>query len=102
MAELLDLGAGHRLRFVVDEQGNRIGAIHEHPWPENPDGSGACSGGIWFDVPAMRAFEAQEKRPPRPKWQIVSEEPLTLSPSIQCRGGCNVHGFVRDGKWQDA
>jgi len=36
------------------------------------------------------------------RWTVVSETPLTLSPSLVCdttRGGCGLHGFVRDGHW---
>ncbi len=34
------------------------------------------------------------------RWTVVREDPLTLSPSLVCdtnRGGCGLHGFVRDG-----
>jgi hypothetical protein len=99
MTVILELGSGHRLRFIQDGQGNRIGAIHEHPWPENPDGSGRCSGGIWFDNESMRSFEAQDR--PRPKWTVVTADPLTLSLSIQCNGGCGIHGFIRNGRWMN-
>lgn len=34
-------------------------------------------------------------------WDLVSEEPLTLSPSLLCRA-CGHHGFVRDGRWVPA
>lgn len=34
-------------------------------------------------------------------WQIVSNDPLTISPSILC-GQCGVHGFFREGKWVSA
>jgi hypothetical protein len=29
---------------------------------------------------------------------IVSEDPLTITPSILC-ADCGTHGFVRDGRW---
>ena len=35
---------------------------------------------------------------PSPEWTIVSEEPLTVSPSILCLA-CNTHGFFTDGVW---
>lgn len=35
---------------------------------------------------------------PRPRWQVVSWEPLTLDPSILCRG-CQMHGWIRAGVW---
>jgi hypothetical protein len=31
-------------------------------------------------------------------WQIVSTEPLTVSPSIWCQK-CGTHGFFRNGSW---
>ena len=31
-------------------------------------------------------------------WQLVSRDPLTISPSVLC-GECKVHGFITDGKW---
>lgn len=36
-----------------------------------------------------------------PDHQIVSAEPLTITPSILCRG-CGTHGWVRDGRWVSA
>lgn len=33
--------------------------------------------------------------------QLLSEDPLTVSPSILC-GDCGLHGFIRDGHWTDA
>ena len=34
-------------------------------------------------------------------WDLVSVEPLTLSPSLLCRG-CGHHGFIREGRWVPA
>lgn len=31
-------------------------------------------------------------------WLLVSEEPLTISPSVLCLE-CGHHGHIRDGKW---
>lgn len=33
--------------------------------------------------------------------QIISVEPLTISPSILCVD-CGLHGFIRDGRWISA
>lgn len=38
---------------------------------------------------------------PRPRWQVESWEPLTLSPSLLCRT-CGLHGFIRAGRWVPA
>ena len=99
MAELLDLGNGHRLRFVEDGRGSRIGAIHEHPYPTGTYRHGYCAGMVWFDVPATYVVEQRDRV--HAKWQIIQESPLTLTPSIRC-GDCGLHGFVRDGKWVNA
>ena len=37
-----------------------------------------------------------------PVWDVIQEEPLTLSPSVQCQGHAHHHGFIRDGKWVPA
>ena len=34
-------------------------------------------------------------------WDLVSREPLTLSPSINCLD-CGCHGFIQSGKWVSA
>ncbi len=33
-------------------------------------------------------------------WELVSLEPLTLSPSLLCRA-CGHHGFIRNGRWEN-
>lgn len=33
-----------------------------------------------------------------PTWEVLSEDPLTLSPSLACQT-CGHHGFIRDGRW---
>lgn len=39
-----------------------------------------------------------------PAWELVSKDPLTISPSILCvpPHGCGIHGFITDGKWVPA
>lgn len=34
---------------------------------------------------------------PHALWQVQSEEPLTLKPSVLC--SCGWHGFITNGKW---
>lgn len=36
-----------------------------------------------------------------PTWEVISEKPLTLSPSLACQQ-CGHHGFIRDGRWVPA
>lgn len=33
-----------------------------------------------------------------PTWEVLSEDPLTLSPSLACQN-CGHHGFIKGGKW---
>jgi len=42
---------------------------------------------------------AKSARRPRSRF-VASLEPLTLSPSLLCRS-CNVHGYIRNGRWED-
>jgi len=104
-AEPIDLGAGHLLRFVhwaPDRDLNpqydglpdvdRWGAILAHPHPVTGN---ECEGSLTFDGPVQRQLE-----PARPKWQVESWEPLTISPSVLC--ACGDHGFIRQGRWVTA
>lgn len=34
-------------------------------------------------------------------WDVISEEPLTLAPSIMCRR-CSFHGHIVNGRWEPA
>jgi len=34
--------------------------------------------------------------------RLVSEDPLTIEPSILCPAGCGLHGFIRGGRWVPA
>ena len=105
--EVLELGDGHRLRFVswapdrsinpqyadlVDVE--RYGAIVEHPpGPKYKGDSGKCEGYIHFKLPS----HARLLSPKEPTWTVQSWEPLTLTPSLLC--SCGDHGFIRGGKW---
>lgn len=84
----LDLGGGHRFEFTENRAGEVAGGIHYHP---TPDRSAECAGAVTFRGKGQDG---------RPEWDVVSLEPLTLSPSLLCRS-CNVHGYIRNGRWQD-
>lgn len=92
MSTVLDLGHGHRFTFAVDGTEKRVGGIHEHPRKDGPDADGEteCGGAITFRGCGDG-----------PQWDVVSEEPLTLSPSLLCRR-CGSHGFIRNGVWEEA
>ena len=109
----LDLGSGHSLRWVswsCDRDLNpqyaalpdvpRYGAIVRHPLREGDDnatcqGQGYCEGVIIFDGPVACVLDTG-----RARWNVASWEPLTLAPSLLCH--CGDHGFIIDGRWQDA
>jgi hypothetical protein len=86
----IDIGSGHEISYYTRGGDVRhVGLIHSHL---KEDGS-LCSGGsILFDLPQNADF------PNHAKWQVISEEPLTLSPSLLCRI-CGSHGWIRDGVW---
>lgn len=80
----------------------RWGAIVFH---RNPRTGRPCSGAVTFDGPVQQRLE-----PDRGRWQVISEEPLHIEPSVLCRfvesvehGGdgleCGDHGFIRGGRW---
>lgn len=91
MSTVIDLGGGHYLRPVVDGDGKPWGWVEEHPDAQRP--GHPCSGSV-----ARRGATGAENRP---QWDVLSEEPITLSPSIVCRG-CGAHGWIRDGRWVPA
>lgn len=111
--EGIDLGHGVYMRWVVwapdrelnpqyegipDDPKSMIVVGHHHP-----DGE-ICEGGVTLDTEVNRALAAL-RQGGRPTWQVESWEPLTLSPSIFMnpdKGGCGLHGFIRDGKWVPA
>jgi len=94
----LDLGSGHRLTWFVAYGGGdeHIGVIVWHPLRPGDTicaSNGECGGAVFFDI-QVNAGEA------RPKWQVQSADPLTLSPSLACH--CGDHGFIRGGRWVSA
>lgn len=96
LAQQVDPGVrdlGHDVRILLQvrrEGGPPIGLIESHP---TADGRG-CSGSVTFDVPEAEGLAG-------PRWTVESWEPLTISPSVLCRG-CGHHGFIRDGAWVPA
>lgn len=85
---VVTLGPGRTLQRVDNSDGTVYGFIETHPRPDNGQ---PCEGGI-----ALRTAEVKH-----PSWVVESVDPITLSPSILCKG-CGTHGFVTDGKWVTA
>jgi hypothetical protein len=56
----------------------------------------------WHECNGKMRVGRTPTTPPWPDgWTVVSESPLTLSPSLLCPR-CGHHGFIRDGKWVPA
>jgi hypothetical protein len=74
-----------------DRTGIIVGHVHD-------DGK-VCEGAVLFDTPENR------REAGRALWQVQSLEPLTISPSVLMspeKGGCGLHGFIREGVWVSA
>jgi len=103
--ETLDLGHGHTLRWATapDAYADLPGAAHcsaviRHPLRPTDElcaGKGYCEGGINIDNPAGRAVAVGGHH----VWQLVSDDPLTLAPSLLCHEGCRDHGHITGGRW---
>lgn len=69
--------------------------IRRLPGETEPDG-------VYYEHPCAPGFCGYDYVPLKPSWEdgwdLISEEPLTLSPSLLCRA-CGHHGFIRGGKW---
>ena len=82
--EWLDIGFSVRARIVRCD--GELDAIeYEH----------ACS------EPAMAVSHIAIKPAWKDGWDLISSDPLTLSPSLLCRV-CGHHGSIRDGRWVPA
>lgn len=85
----IDIGSDVKIRFYHFRDGRRGGLfqVHKTEFGEN------CVGAVPFVVPGV-----SERDGSTPMWDVVQEEPLTLSPSISCTS-CSRHGFIREGRW---
>lgn len=92
----VDIGHGVEIELVHSQLagGAVVGLDYTHP---RPDGT-RCAGFLYFDTPPVReAFEPAASA----MWTVEQQDPLTLSPSLLCRG-CGHHGWIRDGRWVPA
>lgn len=98
----LDLGDGHLLWFVgwgpdreLNPQYADVPDVEKYAAVIEcymPDGK-LCTGAITFAGEVQRCVE-----PNKTTWDVVSWEPLTISPSVLCPEHGD-HGFIRNGKW---
>ena len=86
MTENYDLGSGHRYESV-SKNGEPYGIIVYHTGTCKCVGD-ECGGSISY----------RGKGDGRPEWDVLNDDPLTLSPSLLCH--CGDHGWIRDGKWE--
>lgn len=88
MTGFVEIGHGVCIeRRRLHDSDEVVGIAYKHP---NGLG-GTCEGWIAFKD---RYITGQG-------WTVLSDEPLTLSPSLLCKL-CGHHGFIRDGKWVPA
>lgn len=94
-AGVVKTGEEHYITWMTDDNGTRIGFLEWHDCTAvNSDY--LTAGSVIFDIPEAWAY-----RPEGAKWQVHSLDPLHVEPSILCRN-CGNHGFIRNGKWEDA
>lgn len=89
--EALDIGGGHRITFAEYE--GEVAGIND--WHLKSDGEW-CVGWVSFKGAAWH-----RSMPQTAGWDVIQREPLTLSPSLLCRG-CGSHGFIQNGRWVPA
>lgn len=98
MAEPIDIGHDHSIRFVGWSPDRELNPQFVHlPDIERVavivDTGNNCASMALFDLPGVA-----EVFPNRPRWKVESWDPLTLSPSLLCQL-CGDHGFIREGHW---
>lgn len=79
----VDVGSGHVVLFYRD--GQNVTARFQHRCDRGARGVVICA-------PLLQVPHGH---------QVVSRDPLTISPSILCTD-CGTHGFVTNGVWGDA
>ena len=87
-----DLGDNHTIEFASYRGDERALAIVTHLTPAGVlcESSIAIRGGTW-----AAEFEGGLAEH---SWDLLSTDPITLSPSLACRA-CGDPGFITTGKW---
>lgn len=86
---------GHDTYWSKVFRGDEWVGLHE--WHKEPGSAFYSAGYIAFTGRPTPEWWS----PSAPAWEVVSEDPLTLSPSLAC-GTCPHHGWIRDGIWVPA
>lgn len=86
----VDIGHGVTIEIrALPGETRPAGVAYRHP---NPDTGHQCEGWAPFNP---------ENDPGGQWWDLVQLDPLTITPSLACRG-CGHHGFITDGRWVPA
>jgi hypothetical protein len=93
MTQRIDIGDNHEIVYLNYGGEERVAIDVFHKTKDGKD----CAGFVPFRGRAWDACFSGEIA----AWDVLSIDPLTLSPSILCRA-CGDHGFIRDGKWVQA
>lgn len=91
--DLTDIGLGVWISRVVNSDGHPVGVLEWHYCGGSTEEHFAA-GSLLFDIQENAGQN-------RPKWTLVSDEPLTLHPSVLCRT-CGLHGWIQQGRWVSA
>ena len=93
--EWIDIGEGHEYYLMYwqtnDERRGQLWGIRERH--RKDDGSWCLSEG-------GGAIHFNRESGINSGWDLVTLEPLTITPSLQCLN-CPSHGFITDGKWKE-
>lgn len=75
--------------------------IYLRRYPEGCEDAGRIAG-MYYEHPGLNGETCPSWITFKPDWKdgwdVLSWEPLTLSPSLLCRA-CGHHGFVQQGRW---
>lgn len=109
MRDILDLGHGHTFMWVQWDPDLDLNPQYTHLADRLPvkhfmavvshtasDGT-ACESAVTIDTDIAREAGYGD----RALWQLQSEDPLTITPSLLC-GRCGDHGFITEGRWMPA
>jgi hypothetical protein len=85
--DAIPIGSG-TFMVKVFKDGAWVGIIEFHNHNGEYDG-----GYVAFDVAGNETYQ-------KDKWQVISLEPLTITPSVACHT-CTHHGYITEGVWKD-
>lgn len=81
------------------DESEPCGGVFWHRRTDSP--SGWCCGSFFWRRPAQSVIGDHGLiQATGDTWQLISRDPLTLSPSFLCH--CGHHGWLREGKWVPA